>query len=85
VLTWRYEIVETEIVTVRRITITKAEIVHKTTKRMDPDQTKAMAPDQNLNDLRGGYKPDDGKADSIPNIDWVGGPDGRGELLLTFF
>ncbi len=28
-------------------------------------------------DLQGGYKPDDGKVDSIPNIDWVGGPDGK--------
>jgi len=32
----------------------KLEIVHKTTKTMDPDRTN-----------------------SIPNIDWVGGPDGK--------
>ena len=44
---------ESELVTVRRITITNAEIVHKTTKIIDPDQTKAMAPDQNFNDLQG--------------------------------
>jgi hypothetical protein len=44
---------ESGLVTVRRITITKAEIVHKTTKRMDPDRTKAMALDQNFNDLQG--------------------------------
>jgi hypothetical protein len=31
----------------------KLEIVRKTTKIMDPDQTKAMAPDQNFNDLQG--------------------------------
>jgi hypothetical protein len=34
---------ESELVTVRRITITKAEIVHKTTKIMGPDSTKAVA------------------------------------------
>jgi hypothetical protein len=39
---------EAELVTVWRITITKAEIVHKTTKTMEADSTKGMAPDQNL-------------------------------------
>jgi hypothetical protein len=34
-------------------------------------------PDQNFNDLQGGYKPDEDKADSITNIDWVDGPDGK--------
>ena len=32
--------------------LTKVEIVHKTTKIIDPDSTKAMAPDQNFNDLQ---------------------------------
>ena len=36
-----------------------------------------MAPDQNFNDLHGGYKPDEDKADSIPNTEWVKAPDGK--------
>jgi len=63
----------------------KLEIVHKTTKIMGPDPTKAMAPDQNFNDLQGGYKPDDDKADSITNIDWVGGPGSKGVTFGNFF